>query len=233
MNRRSQGLKCYSVGTKLQPQIFGALSVCSFCSISAVLLRTEARISKERLLWPTPVMYRCECWTIKKAECQRIDVCKLWYWRKLLRVHWTERRSNQSILKKINPEYSLEALMLRLQYSGHLMWGANSLEKTLMLEKIASVRRRGWQRKSGWYHQLNGHEFKQTLGDTKGQESLVCFSPWACKDTTEQLNSNNLLQVSFCASEKCLRIVHPDTYSFSPTLPYILSVIENSGPFNF
>ena len=84
------------------------------------------------------VMYRCESWTIKKAECQRTDAFKLWYWRRLLRVPWTARRSNQSILKEINPEYSLERLMLKLklQYFGHLMQRANSLEKTLMLGKI-------------------------------------------------------------------------------------------------
>ena len=83
-------------------------------------------------------MYRCESWTIKKAECQRTDAFKLWYWRRLLRVPWTARRSNQSILKEINPEYSLERLMLKLklQYFGHLMQRANSLEKTLMLGKI-------------------------------------------------------------------------------------------------
>ena len=84
------------------------------------------------------VMYRCETWTIKKAEHQRIDAFQLWCWRRLLRVHWTARRSNQSILKKINPEYSLEGVMLKLklQYFGHLMRRVNSLEKTLMLEKI-------------------------------------------------------------------------------------------------
>ena len=89
-------------------------------------------------------MYGCESWTIKKAESQKIDVSELWYWRRLLRVPWTARRSNQSILKDINPEYSLERLMLRLklQYFGHLMRTAESLEKTLMLGK----RRRGWQR---------------------------------------------------------------------------------------
>ena len=93
------------------------------------------------------VMYGCESWTIKKAECQRIDVFELWCWRRLLRVLWTARRSNQSILKKINSEYSLEGLMLmlKLQYFGHLMWRANSLEKTLMLGKTEG-RRREWQR---------------------------------------------------------------------------------------
>ena len=91
------------------------------------------------------VMYRRESWTIKKAEHQRIDAFKLWCWRRLLRIPWTARRSNQSILKEINPEYSLEGLMLKLklQYFGHLMGRANSLEKTLMLGKTEGRRRRG------------------------------------------------------------------------------------------
>ena len=89
------------------------------------------------------VMYGCESWTIKKAEHQRIDAFELWCWRRLLRVPWTARRSNQSILKEISPEYSLEGLMLKLkpQYFGHLMQGADSLEKTLMLGKIEGGRR--------------------------------------------------------------------------------------------
>ena len=93
-------------------------------------------------------MYGCESWTIKKAERQRIDAFELWCWRRLLRVPWTARRSNQSMLKEINPEYSLEALMLKLklQYPGYLMQRAKSLEKTLMLEKIEVRRRRRRQR---------------------------------------------------------------------------------------
>ena len=94
------------------------------------------------------VMYGCESWTIKKAECRRIDAFEVWCWRRLLRVPWTARRSNQYILKEISPEYSLEGLMLNLkfQYFGYLMWRADSLEKTLMLEKIEGGRRRWWQR---------------------------------------------------------------------------------------
>ena len=94
------------------------------------------------------VMYRCESWTVKKAECRRIDGFELWCWRRLLRVPWTARRSNQSILKEISPECSLEGLMLKLklQYFGPLMQKAHSLEKTLMLGKIEGRRRRGWQR---------------------------------------------------------------------------------------
>ena len=93
------------------------------------------------------VMYGCECWTMKKAECQRIDAFELWCWRRLLRVPWTARRSSQSILKEISPEYSLEGLMLKLklQYFGNLMWRTDSFEKTLMLGKIEGGRRRGQQ----------------------------------------------------------------------------------------
>ena len=94
------------------------------------------------------VMKRCESWAIKKVGYQRIDAFKLWCWRRHLRGHWTAKRSKQSVLKEINTEYSLEGLMLKLkfQYFGHLMHKANSLEKTLMLEKIEDKRRRGWQR---------------------------------------------------------------------------------------
>ena len=94
------------------------------------------------------VMYGCESWTIKKAECQRIDAFELWCWRRLLRVPWTARRYNQSILKEISPEYSLKGLILKLklQYFGHLMQRTYSFEKTLLLGKIEGGRRRGWQR---------------------------------------------------------------------------------------
>ena len=96
-------------------------------------------------------MYGCESWTVKKAECRRIDAFELWCWRRLLRIPWAAGRSNQSILKKISPEHSLEGLMLKLklQYVSHLMWRAHSFEKTLMLGKIEGGRRRGWQ-KMGW-----------------------------------------------------------------------------------
>ena len=111
------------------------------------------------------IMYGCESWSIKKAERWRIDIFELWCWRRLLRVPWTARRSNQSILKEISPEYSLEGLMLKLklQYFGHLMWRVGSLEKTLMLGKIEGGKRRGWQMMAspdGWHHQLNDHEFE-------------------------------------------------------------------------
>ena len=111
-----------------------------------ITLPTKVRLIKA-MVFPV-VMYGCESWTIKKAECQRIDAFELWFWRRLLRVLWTARRSNQSILKEISPGCSLEALMLKLklQYFGHLMQRADSLEKTLMLGKIEGRRRRGRQR---------------------------------------------------------------------------------------
>ena len=101
-------------------------------------LLTKLQIVKA-MVFPV-VMHGCESWTIKKAECQRTDASELWCWRRLLRVPWSTRRSNQSILKEISPEYSLEGLMLKLQYFGHLMWRADSLEKTMMLGKIEGKR---------------------------------------------------------------------------------------------
>ena len=107
------------------------------------------------------VMYGCESWTTKKAEHQRIEAFELWCWRRLLRVPWTARRSNQSILKEISPEYSLEGLMLKLKlwYFGHVMWRADSFEKILMVGKIEGGRTRSQQR-TRWNHWLNGHEFE-------------------------------------------------------------------------
>ena len=108
-----------------------------------ITLSTKVHIVKA-VVFPV-VTYGCESWTIKKAECRRIDAFQLWYWRRLLRVPWTSRRSNQSILKEISPEYSLEGLMLKLklQYFGRLMRRTNSLKKTLILAKTEGKRRRG------------------------------------------------------------------------------------------
>ena len=134
------------------------------------------------LVFPV-VMYGCESWTIKKAECWRSNAFKLWCYRRLLRVPWIAKRSNQSILKGINREYSLEGVMLKLQYFGHLMPRADSLEKTLILGMVDGKRRkghRGWDGK--WHHWLNRHEFEQTLEDSEGQGSLECCSLWGCKE---------------------------------------------------
>ena len=132
------------------------------------------------------VTHKCENWAIKKAERRRIDAFELWCGRRLLRVLWTTRRSNQSILKEIKPEYSLEELMLKLelQYLGHLMQRTNSLEKILMLGKIDGRSRREQQRMKtvGWHPQLNRHEFEPAPGDGEGQGSLMCCSPWGRKE---------------------------------------------------
>ena len=124
-----------------------------------VTLPTEVHIGKA-IVFPV-VMYRCESWNIKKAELWKIDAFELWSWRRLLRVFWTARRLNQSILKEINSEYSLEGLMLKLklQYFGHVVWRAGSLEKTLILGKIEGRRRQWPQRMVRWHHQLDRHEF--------------------------------------------------------------------------
>jgi len=152
------------------------------------------------------VTYRCESWAIRKDELQRINTFELWCYRRLLGVPWTARRSNQSILKEFNPEYSLEGLMLKLklQYFGHLMWRADTLVNTLMLGKIEGRKRRGWQRMRWLDGQLNGHEFEQALGDGEGQGSLPCCSPRGHKesDTTELLNNNKaLLCFSLCKAQ--------------------------------
>ena len=131
-------------------------------------------------------MYGYESWTIKKAECQRIDAVELWCWRRLLRVPWSARRPNQLILKEISPEYSSEGLMqkLKLQYFGHPMQGTDLFEKTLMLGKAEGRRRRGLQRIVNWHHCINGQESDQTLGDSEIQGSLACCSSWGCKCQT-------------------------------------------------
>ena len=156
-----------------------------------IILLKNVHLAKA-IVFPV-IMYGCESWTIKKAEHWRIDDFELWCWRRLLRVPWTAGRSNQSILKEISPEYSLEGLMLRLklQYFGHLMQRSDSLEKILMLGKIEGRRRRGRQRMR-W---LDGITNSMNKSLSKLRELLmVCCSPWGHKesDTSKWLNWTEL-----------------------------------------
>ena len=141
------------------------------------------------------VMYECESWTIKKAEHPRIDAFELWCWRRLLRVPWTARRSNQAILKEISPEYSLEGLILKLklQYFGHLIHWNWFTGKDPDAGKDWRQEEKGTTEDEilGWHHWFNGHEFKRALGDGEGQGSLAGYSPWGRKesDMTEWLKT--------------------------------------------
>ena len=151
-----------------------------------ITLLTKVCIIKA-MVFPV-VMYGWESWSIKKAEHPRIDVFELWCWRRLLRVSWTARRFNESILKEISPEYSLERLMLKLKlhYFGHLMQRTDSFEKTLMLGKIEGEKGMTEDETVGWHHRLNGHEFEKALVEEIKKEIKICIETNENENTTTQ-----------------------------------------------
>ena len=178
--------RCLLLGRKFMTNHLG-----SILKSRDITLPTKVHLVKA-MVFPV-VMYECESWTVKKTECWRIDAFELWCWRRLLRVPWTARRSNPSILKKISPGCSLEGLMLKLklQYFGHLMWRVDSLEKTDAGRDCGQEEKGTTEDEmAGWHHRLDGHEFEWTLGVGDGQGGLVCYNSWGRKesDTTEQLN---------------------------------------------
>ena len=159
-----------------------------------ITLPTKVRLVKA-MGFPA-VMYGCDSWIVKKPECRRIDAFELWCWKRLLRVPWTARRSNQSILKEISPGCPLEGLMLKLklQYFGHLMRRVDSLEKTDAGRDWGQEEKGMTDEMAGRHHRLDGHEFEWTLGVGDGQGGVACCDSWGLKesDTTEWLNWTEL-----------------------------------------
>ena len=161
------------------------------------------------------VVYGCESWTIKKAECQRIDAFELWCWRRLLKGSWTTTRSNQSILKEISPEYSLKWLMpkRKLQYFGCLMWRKDpDAGKDWRQEEKGMTE----HEMVGWYHRLDGREFDQAVGVGDGQGSLACCSPWGCKESDNWLTKLNWTSghVSAFAFRRSYLFIHLCSFLF-------------------
>ena len=193
-----KSLQMLTVAMKLRHLLLGRKVMPNLDSILKsrdITLMTKVHLVKA-MIFPV-VIYGCESWTIRKAECRRTDAFELWCWRRLLRVPSTARRCNQSILKEIGPEYSLEGLMLKLKL---ILWPPDS-KKWLIWKDPDAGKDGRWEKKGmpedemvGWLHWLNGHEFEKTPGVGDGEESLVCFSPWDCRklDMTECLNWTEL-----------------------------------------
>ena len=167
-----------------------------------ITLPTKVHLVKS-MVFPV-VMYGCESWTVKKAECWRIDGFELWCWRRLLRVSWTAGRSNQSILKEISQSWVFIG-RTDAEAETPILWPPHvkscPIEKTLMLGGVGGKRRRWWQRMR-WHHRLDGHEFEWTLGVGDGQGGLACCGSWGPKklDTTERLNWTELIVCLECIS---------------------------------
>ena len=180
----SHGIKrCLHLGRKVMTNLDSVLKSRD------IILPTKAHLVKA-MVFPV-VMYGCESWTVKKAECQRIDAFELWCWRRLLRVPWIARRSNQSILKEISPKYSLEGLMLKLQYFGHLMWRTDSFERPWCWERLnvgGEGDDRGWD---GWMASLSQWTWIWVISRSwlwTGRTGVLQFMRSKGSDTTEQLN---------------------------------------------
>ena len=183
----------------------------TMCWKAETLLCRQGSIIKA-MVFPV-VMYGCESWIVKKAECWRIDAFELWCWRRLLRVPWTARRSNQSVLREMNPEYLLEGLMLKLKLQYLVTWYEQPTQwkRPWCWERLrAEEKRVSEDEMARWHHQSNGHEPGQTSGDGEGQRGLVCCSPWCIHkelDLTGQLNNNNKRNISWPTFSSCPTMV--------------------------
>jgi len=183
--------RCLLLGRKAMTNLDGILNSRD------IILLTKVHLAKA-MVFPV-VMYRCECRTIRKPERQRIDAFKLWCWRRLLRVPWTARRSNQSILREVNPDYSLEGLM---QAETSIFWPPDG--KNWLIEKDPDAGK-DWRQDEkevtevemvGWHLWLNWHEFEQTQGDSEGQGTLVCCRSWALKKSAVEQQQQNQLYLN-------------------------------------